>query len=65
MVLPVLCCYCSQITPAKNGKPVQIELVDTKTKETKDVLEVLIIIFTDNSYSYLVCFLQSRTVFSH
>jgi len=29
-----------KITPAKNGKPVQIELVDTKTKETKDVLEV-------------------------
>ncbi|KAG0631403.1 hypothetical protein M758_1G250900 [Ceratodon purpureus] len=29
-----------KITPAKNGKPVQIELIDTKTKETKDVLEV-------------------------
>ncbi|KAJ7563206.1 hypothetical protein O6H91_03G100600 [Diphasiastrum complanatum] len=29
-----------KITPAKNGRPVTIELVDTKTKEPKDVLEV-------------------------
>ncbi|XP_024369754.1 dihydrolipoyl dehydrogenase 2, chloroplastic [Physcomitrium patens] len=29
-----------KITPAKDGKPVQIELVDPKTKETKDILEV-------------------------
>eukprot|EP00250_Pteridium_aquilinum_P009964 c19057_g1_i1 orf=356-2074(+) len=29
-----------KITPAKDGKPVQIELVDTKTKEPKDTLEV-------------------------
>lgn len=29
-----------KITPAKNGKPVQIELVDTKTKEVKETLEV-------------------------
>lgn len=30
----------SQITPAKNGKPVTIELIDAKTKEPKDTLEV-------------------------
>ncbi|KAL2653982.1 hypothetical protein R1flu_022110 [Riccia fluitans] len=29
-----------KITPAKDGKPVIIELVDTKTKEPKEVLEV-------------------------
>eukprot|EP00897_Mesotaenium_endlicherianum_P006385 jgi/Mesen1/5775/ME000293S04934 len=29
-----------KITPAKDGKPVQIELIDTKTKETKDTIEV-------------------------
>lgn len=29
-----------KITPAKDGKPVQIELVDTKTKEPKETLEV-------------------------
>jgi len=29
-----------QITPARDGKPVTIELVDTKTKEPKEVLEV-------------------------
>ncbi|PIN12673.1 Dihydrolipoamide dehydrogenase [Handroanthus impetiginosus] len=30
----------SDITPAKDGKPVQIELIDAKTKEPKDTLEV-------------------------
>ena len=29
-----------QITPAKDGKPVMIELIDAKTKEHKDTLEV-------------------------
>lgn len=29
-----------KITPARDGKPVQIELVDTKTKEPKETLEV-------------------------
>lgn len=29
-----------QITPAKDGKPVMIELIDAKTKEPKDTLEV-------------------------
>jgi dihydrolipoamide dehydrogenase len=29
-----------KITPARDGKPVTIELVDTKTKEPKEVLEV-------------------------
>lgn len=29
-----------KITPAKDGKPVLIELIDTKTKEPKDTLEV-------------------------
>ena len=29
-----------QITPAKDGKPVLIELIDAKTKEPKDTLEV-------------------------
>eukprot|EP00271_Cylindrocystis_brebissonii_P010387 TRINITY_DN26560_c0_g1_i1.p1 TRINITY_DN26560_c0_g1~~TRINITY_DN26560_c0_g1_i1.p1 ORF type:complete len:575 (+),score=104.56 TRINITY_DN26560_c0_g1_i1:180-1904(+) len=29
-----------KITPAKDGKPVQIELVDTKTREYKETLEV-------------------------
>lgn len=29
-----------QITPAKDGKPVTIELIDAKTKEPKDTLEV-------------------------
>ena len=29
-----------QITPAKDGKPVIIELIDAKTKELKDTLEV-------------------------
>lgn len=32
--------FASKITPAKNGKPVQIELIDAKTKEPKDTLEV-------------------------
>ncbi|PIN01523.1 Dihydrolipoamide dehydrogenase [Handroanthus impetiginosus] len=32
--------FASKITPAKDGKPVQIELIDAKTKEPKDVLEV-------------------------
>ena len=29
-----------QITPAKDGKPVTIELIDAKTKKPKDALEV-------------------------
>lgn len=29
-----------KITPAKDGKPVNIELIDAKTKELKDTLEV-------------------------
>lgn len=29
-----------KITPSKDGKPVQIELIDTKTKEPKETLEV-------------------------
>ncbi|KAE9445842.1 hypothetical protein C3L33_22267, partial [Rhododendron williamsianum] len=32
--------FASKITPAKDGKPVMIELVDAKTKELKDTLEV-------------------------
>ncbi|KAF5176324.1 Dihydrolipoyl dehydrogenase, partial [Thalictrum thalictroides] len=28
------------ITPAKDGKPVSIELIDAKTKELKDTLEI-------------------------
>ncbi|KAF6143330.1 hypothetical protein GIB67_001274 [Kingdonia uniflora] len=32
--------FASKITPAKNGKPVLIELIDAKTKELKDTLEV-------------------------
>ncbi|CAK9139118.1 unnamed protein product [Ilex paraguariensis] len=32
--------YASKITPAKDGKPVTIELIDAKTKEPKDTLEV-------------------------
>ncbi|KAI3445412.1 hypothetical protein Pfo_002077 [Paulownia fortunei] len=32
--------FASKITPAKAGKPVQIELIDAKTKEPKDTLEV-------------------------
>lgn len=32
-----------QITPAKDGKPVLIELVDTKTKEPKETLEVIVV----------------------
>lgn len=54
MNLPVGCCCCIQITPAKNGKPVQIELIDTKTKETKDVLEVLVLILMDKSPNCLM-----------
>lgn len=30
-----------QITPAKDGKPVQIEMIDAKTKEPKETLEVM------------------------
>lgn len=30
-----------QITPAKDGKPVIIELIDAKTKELKETLEVI------------------------
>lgn len=37
-----------QITPAKNGKPVQIELVDTKTKEVKETLEVIVVFTSVN-----------------
>lgn len=33
---------CFQITPAKDGKPVIIELIDAKTKEPKDTLEVIL-----------------------
>ncbi|KAL7178267.1 hypothetical protein ACSBR2_031422 [Camellia fascicularis] len=32
--------FASKITPAKDGKPVTIELIDAKTKELKDTLEV-------------------------
>lgn len=32
--------FATKITPAKNGKPVRIELIDAKTKEPKDTLEV-------------------------
>ncbi|XP_057993255.1 dihydrolipoyl dehydrogenase 2, chloroplastic isoform X1 [Hevea brasiliensis] len=32
--------FASKITPAKDGKPVTIELIDAKTKEQKDTLEV-------------------------
>ncbi|WCJ23397.1 Dihydrolipoyl dehydrogenase [Euphorbia peplus] len=32
--------FASKITPAKDGKPVYIELIDAKTKEHKDTLEV-------------------------
>ncbi|CAA0816776.1 dihydrolipoyl dehydrogenases [Striga hermonthica] len=32
--------FASKITPAKDGKPVQIEMIDAKTKEPKDTLEV-------------------------
>ncbi|KAI8004278.1 hypothetical protein LOK49_LG08G03301 [Camellia lanceoleosa] len=32
--------FASKITPAKDGKPVTIELIDAKTKEPKDTLEV-------------------------
>ncbi|KAL0387352.1 UNVERIFIED_CONTAM: Dihydrolipoyl dehydrogenase 2, chloroplastic [Sesamum radiatum] len=32
--------FASKITPARDGKPVQIELIDAKTKEPKDTLEV-------------------------
>ncbi|GKV31373.1 hypothetical protein SLEP1_g40068 [Rubroshorea leprosula] len=32
--------FASKITPARDGKPVTIELIDAKTKEHKDTLEV-------------------------
>ncbi|XP_050145111.1 dihydrolipoyl dehydrogenase 2, chloroplastic-like isoform X2 [Malus sylvestris] len=32
--------FASKITPAKDGKPVTIELIDAKTKEPKETLEV-------------------------
>nr|VDC75544.1 unnamed protein product [Brassica rapa] len=32
--------FASKITPAKDGRPVMIELIDAKTKEHKDTLEV-------------------------
>ncbi|OAY56098.1 dihydrolipoyl dehydrogenase 1, chloroplastic isoform X2 [Manihot esculenta] len=32
--------FASKITPAKDGKPVTIDLIDAKTKEHKDTLEV-------------------------
>uniref|UniRef100_A0A452Y2J9 FAD/NAD(P)-binding domain-containing protein n=1 Tax=Aegilops tauschii subsp. strangulata TaxID=200361 RepID=A0A452Y2J9_AEGTS len=32
--------FASKITPAKDGKPVLIELIDAKTKEHKETLEV-------------------------
>ncbi|KAI3506053.1 hypothetical protein L1887_28407 [Cichorium endivia] len=32
--------FATKITPAKNGKPVIIELIDAKTKEPKETLEV-------------------------
>lgn len=32
--------FATNITPAKNGHPVIIELIDAKTKEPKDTLEV-------------------------
>ncbi|XP_057475566.1 dihydrolipoyl dehydrogenase 2, chloroplastic-like isoform X2 [Actinidia eriantha] len=32
--------FASKITPAKDGKPVTIEMIDAKTKEPKDTLEV-------------------------
>lgn len=35
-----------QITPAKDGRPVTIELIDTKTKEPKEILEVRIASFS-------------------
>ena len=40
-------CICLKITPAKDGKPVLIELIDAKTKEHKETLEVnyILIVF--------------------
>ncbi|RVW39971.1 Dihydrolipoyl dehydrogenase 2, chloroplastic [Vitis vinifera] len=35
--------FASKITPAKDGKPVRIELIDAKTKEPKDALEVILL----------------------
>uniref|UniRef100_A0A7N0ZUV9 Dihydrolipoyl dehydrogenase n=1 Tax=Kalanchoe fedtschenkoi TaxID=63787 RepID=A0A7N0ZUV9_KALFE len=32
--------FASKITPAKDGKPVTVELIDAKTKQRKDTLEV-------------------------
>ncbi|MCI24399.1 dihydrolipoyl dehydrogenase, partial [Trifolium medium] len=32
--------FASKITPARDGKPVLIELIDAKTKEPKDTLEI-------------------------
>ncbi|KAJ1380609.1 Pyridine nucleotide-disulfide oxidoreductase, class I [Sesbania bispinosa] len=32
--------FASKITPARDGKPVKIELIDAKTKEQRDTLEV-------------------------
>lgn len=32
--------FAQKITPAKDGKPVRIELIDAKTKEPKDTIEV-------------------------
>uniref|UniRef100_A0A0D3DEC7 Dihydrolipoyl dehydrogenase n=1 Tax=Brassica oleracea var. oleracea TaxID=109376 RepID=A0A0D3DEC7_BRAOL len=32
--------FASKITPAKDGRPVMIELIDAKTKEPKDTLEI-------------------------
>jgi len=49
-----------QITPAKNGKPVQIELVDTKTKEVKETLEVIVLLTYAHRVSFRCWFSPAR-----
>lgn len=39
-LIKLIVAVCFQITPAKDGKPVTIELIDAKTKEPKETLEV-------------------------
>lgn len=42
-----------QITPAKDGRPVMIELIDAKTKEPKDTLEVNKMPYKKKAFKYL------------
>ncbi|KAI3674937.1 hypothetical protein L2E82_51774 [Cichorium intybus] len=45
--------FATKITPAKGGKPVRIELIDAKTKEPKQTLEMLLSLQLEGHHSQM------------